>query len=124
MTNTLDTPAGDPVTERRLTPTERLHQALMSSLERPVKTAEPAFTVAREKGQASGPAASPTVWTFTGHVPRCDEYPTAELAFEASIDYARRFEAAFPTPAAAGPPDEPTARKAAAIHANRAKAKP
>jgi len=103
MSTTHTPAAGDEPVERRKTPTERLHEALMQSLERPTKAPEPSFSVAREKGHASGPAASPTVWTFTAHVPRCDEYPTAELAFEAALAYAGRFEAAFPTPTGNGP---------------------
>lgn len=122
MTTTHTHDAGAGEADRRKTPTERLHEALMTSLERPTRTLEPSFTVAREKGHASGPAASPTVWTFSANVPRCDEYPTAELAFAASLEYARRFEDAFPTPATAGPTDPADAKKAASIHAARARA--
>lgn len=80
--------------ERRQTPTERNHELLKLALERPAPVSgQPLFKVSQEK--AVGGA---TVFTWDVHVPECDEYPTAEDAFEAAIGYAARLSKLFPPP--------------------------
>ena len=80
--------------ERRQTPTERNHELLKLALERPAPVSgQPSFKVSQEK--AVGGA---TVFTWDVHIPECDEYPSAEAAFEAAIGYAARLSKLFPPP--------------------------
>lgn len=70
--------------EKRLTPTERLHDIAARMAERPAPvSAQPYFTVQQTK--ATGGA---TVFEWDVHVPVCDEYPTAEKAFKAAMYFA------------------------------------
>lgn len=80
--------------ERRQTPTERNHELLKLALERPAPVSgNPSFQVSQEK--AVGGA---TVWTWQVHVPVCEEFPTAEEAFETATGYAARLSKLFPPP--------------------------
>ena len=103
--------------ERRQTPTERNHELLKLALERPAPVSgQPSFKVSQEK--AVGGA---TVFTWDVHVPECDEYPSAEAAFEAAIGYASRLSKLFPPPN--GGPDL-SAKLAASIEPQSLKAVP
>lgn len=51
----------------------------------------PAFAAKRSTASCSLGA-----WEITVSVPVCDEYPTAEQAFAAQLDYMRRLADAFP----------------------------
>lgn len=112
-----------PETEKRMTPTERLHDIARAMAERPAPVSgQPYFTVKQTK--ATGGA---TVWEWDAHVPVCTEYPTAEAAFDAVVSFATRLSLKFPATAINGEPSDKTpvekqARAAAAIARNRAKA--
>lgn len=80
--------------ERRQTPTERNHELLKLALERPAPVSgQPSFKVSQEK--AVGGA---TVFTWDVHVPVCDEYPTADEAFGASVAFAEQLRRLYPPP--------------------------
>lgn len=84
--------------ERRQTPTERNHELLKLALERPApSSSNPSFSV--EQVKAVGGA---TVYEWAVHVPVCDEYPTADAAFEASVNYAEKYAEKFPSAATNG----------------------
>lgn len=78
---------------RRLTPTERNHELLRLALERTPAQGRPSFSVNRVKG-----VGGQLLIEWDVSVPVCDEYPTAETAFKASVEYAQKYEAAFPAP--------------------------
>jgi hypothetical protein len=78
-------------TERRLTPTERLHDIAARMAERPAPAAAaPYFTV--EQTKATGGA---TVYEWASHVPVCVEFPTATEAFAAAVGYAEALRDKF-----------------------------
>jgi hypothetical protein len=77
-------------TERRLTPTERLHDLARAAIERQSQR-HPSFSVSQVK--AVGGA---TVIEWDVQVPVGDEHPTAEDAFLAATDYADRLIAKYP----------------------------
>ena len=86
----------EPQTERRLTPTERLHDLARAAIERQ-RQEHPAFSVSQVK--AVGGA---TVIEWDVRVPVCDEYPTAEDAFAAVTGFADRLTEKYPPPAPNG----------------------
>ena len=78
-------------TERRLTPSERSHELLKLAMERPQpSSSKPSFSVSQTK--ATGGA---VVFEWEVHVPVCDEFPTASVAWEACVDYARAMRDEF-----------------------------
>lgn len=80
--------------ERRQTPTERSHELLKLALERPEPASlSPAFKV--EQVKAVG---GTTVFEWDVHVPVCDEFPTAEDAFNAAVEYGDRLRRLYPPP--------------------------
>ena len=80
--------------ERRQTPTERNHELLKLALERPAPVSgNPAFEVSQEKA-----VGGTTVFTFKVHVPVCEEFPTADDAFNAATGYASQLRRVFPGP--------------------------
>lgn len=81
-----------PDTERRLTPTERLHDLARAAIERQSQR-HAAFSVSQVK--AVGGA---TVIEWDVQVPVCDEYPTARQAFDAVTMFADSFVAKYPPP--------------------------
>ena len=84
--------------ERRQTPTERSHELIKLALERPAPVSgQPSFKISQEK--AVGGA---TVFTWDVHIPECDEYPTADDAFSATVGYAQRLSKLFPPPNGSG----------------------
>jgi hypothetical protein len=101
-------------TERRLTPTERLHDLARAAIERQSQR-HASFSVSQVK--AVGGA---TVIEWDVQVPVCDEYPTAEQAFAAVTNFADRMLVNYPPPAPNG--EASVARQAAAIASKKAKA--
>lgn len=96
-------------THRRQTPTERQHELLRAALERSAPAAaKPSFHGAQVK--AVGGA---TVFEWDVHMPVCDEYPTAELAFAAFLTFTQAMRAEFPT-SDAPPPKTPAERESGA----------
>lgn len=80
--------------ERRQTPTERNHELLKLALERPAPVSgAPSFDVDQEKA-----VGGQVVWTWKVHVPVCDEFPTADEAFDAATGFAARLSSLFPPP--------------------------
>ncbi len=86
---------------RRLTPTERSHQALLAAITRPVRADAPSFKVAQVKGVGGA-----VVIEWDVSIPVCEEYPTAAEAFAASLDFGRQYRSLFvgdvPAPEANG----------------------
>lgn len=81
----------EPTAERRQTPSERQHELLKLAMERPAPVAgQPWFEVSQTK--ATGGA---TVFEWDVHVPVCDEFPTAEDAFAATMRYAAAMRAEY-----------------------------
>lgn len=79
--------------EHRPRLSERYHElALQAANRRPVD-ARPAFSVNRVKG-----VGGQLLIEWDVSVPVCDEYPTALLAFAASVNFAEQYEAVFPAP--------------------------
>lgn len=80
-----------PESEKRMTPTERLHDIAAKMAERPAPVSgAPYFTVKQTK--AIGGA---TVYEWEVHVPVCAEYPTADKAFEAQLRFAGSMRAEY-----------------------------
>ena len=75
---------------RRLTPTERLHEITLAALQRRT-VASASFQVKQVKAAGGAP-----VIEWDVQVPVCDEYPTAEKAFQASVQFAARLRAEYP----------------------------
>jgi hypothetical protein len=106
---------------RRLTPTERLHEVTLAALAPSPRAARaPSFKLK----DVTAPGKT-TVTEVEIDVPVCDEYPTAELAFAAALDFTARARERFPLPPGynelAAPPQgegDKVARKAAAIARN------
>lgn len=82
-------------TERRLTPTERLHDLARAAIERQSQR-HASFSVSQVK--AVGGA---TVIEWDVQVPVCDEYPTAADAFEAVTVFADLLLVKYPPPSPA-----------------------
>lgn len=80
-----------PDPERKMTPTERLHDIARAMAERPAPVSgQPHFTVQQTK--ATGGA---TVYEWEAHIPVCAEFPTAEDAFAAAVKYASTLREQF-----------------------------
>lgn len=80
-----------PDTERRQTPSERSHELLKLAMERPTPvSSKPSFSVSQTK--ATG---GQVVFEWEVHVPVCDEYPTAQEAFEAARSFAASYRAEY-----------------------------
>lgn len=79
--------------QRRLTPTERLHDVARMLAERtPSAASKPHFNVSRTKaGAEQAKSGVFEFYEFEAHVPVCDEFPTADEAFAALIRYKRSF---------------------------------
>ena len=73
-----------------------LHEERMASAAK--RTGDlPAFSAKRSTASGSLGA-----WELTVSVPVCDEYPTAQAAYDAQVKYMRQLATAFPPPTANG----------------------
>lgn len=98
------------VEPRRLTPTERSHEALLAAITRPVRADAPSFKIAQVKGVGGS-----AVYEWDVSVPVCEEYPTASKAIAAAMSYAVMLREVYPPPPPNGAepkfPTKPQARK-------------
>ena len=75
--------------ERRMTPTERLHDIAHTLAERPRADDKPSFELEQKAPTAEQVKTGITaVFHWKVNVPVCDEFPTADQAFNAAMVYA------------------------------------
>ena len=74
-----------------------MSEVAMASVNRQPAQAKPHFGVNRVKG-----VGGQLLIEWDVDIPVCDEFPTADDAFQATIEYGKRFEYEFPAPSMNG----------------------